>query len=252
MEPLKSVTLGAMGSLLRKLDELARTEDAARQLQDDLDIISTNLSKLSMAEEPSITANYWMKDVRELSYDMEDCVDQFFLADDSDAKMAWINNLLGFRSRLDEVRERYDRYNLEYGLSHPTTTVRRRFQTMYRELHVGMAAPINRLRQLIEPKSNDENDLQLKVISILGVEGVGKSMLAQNMWRDFEGQFEYRAFVQTAKMPDMKIILHSILSQICLQQTPEACSVPNLIHDIRKHLQDKRFVFGAVHCLLLS
>lgn len=50
--------------------------------------------------------------------------------------------------------------------------------------------------------------------------------------------------MQTAKKPDMRMILRSILSQIHQQQSPEAYKVPDLIHDIRKHLQDKRFLLA--------
>ncbi|CAO2151150.1 unnamed protein product [Urochloa humidicola] len=204
-----------MGSLLRKLDELARTEDRMRHLRDDLSSINTKLVKLSQVDNPSLTVNYWMKDVRELSYDMEDCVDQLILADDTDTKMVWIENLLGFKNRVAEARERYDRFNLEYGLSNHTTTLNHHFGMVSREpspvIPVGMEGPTNELRRLVEPNNNDQNDLKLK------------------------------AFVRTAKKPDIRMILISILSQIYPQKRPEACQVPDLIRDIKKHLKDKRY-----------
>jgi hypothetical protein len=95
MERLKSASLGAMGSLLRKLDEqLVPTERRVGGLGNDLGIISAMLQKLSELEKPSLSVNYWMKDVREISYDMEDCVDQFIHAEGTDTKTVWIHNLL--------------------------------------------------------------------------------------------------------------------------------------------------------------
>jgi len=254
MEGLKSASMGAMGSLLMKLDELLLKHQSltilAPQLRDDLGSISTNLAKLSELEDPSlITMNYWMKDVRELSYDMEDYVDQFIYGDDStDTKMEWVNDIfLGFKTRLDELIERYNRYKLaEFSLNHPTTTIRHSVRMVYGEHRPVVLVPddmesrTNELRRLMEPKSHEASDLQLKVVSLLGDEGVGKSTLSQKLWCELGGQFECRAFVRTAKKPDMRRILRSILSQIHQQKPPQACEVPHLIHEIRKHLKDKR------------
>jgi hypothetical protein len=66
-------------------------------------------------------------------------------------------------------------------------------------------------------------------------------MLSQKVRCEVGGQFECRAFVQTARKPDIMMILRSILSQIRKQQPPKSCEVANLIHNTRKHLQDKRF-----------
>jgi len=252
MECLKSASMGAMGSLLMKLDELLLKEQTLTilpQLRDDLGSIRINLAYLSELEDPSLTMNYWMKDVRALSYDMEDCVDQFIYGDDStDAKIEWIDDILGFKSRVDELIERYGRYKLaEFSLHHPTTTVRHSVRMVYGEHRPVVLVPdvmesrTNELRLLLEPKSDDTSDQQLKVVSILGDEGVGKSTLSQKLWCELGGQFECRAFVRTAKKPDMRRILRSILSQIHQQKPPQACQVPHLIQDIRKHLKNKRY-----------
>lgn len=154
MEGLNSASHGAMASLLRKLDELARVEDRASHIRDDLRNIYTKMAKLSEVDDPSLTINYWVKDVRELSYDMEDCVDQFVHTDEADAKTAWMDDLLEFKTRVEEVRERYDRYRLEYGLSHPTATCSHRFRMVYRGpiRTVGMEIPTIELRRLLKPK----------------------------------------------------------------------------------------------------
>lgn len=245
--------MGAMSSLLRKLDELLLKHQSltmARHLRDVLGSISTNLAKLSELDDPSLTMNYWMKDVRELFYDMEDCVDQFIYGDDTDAKIEWINDIfLGFKTRVDELIERYGRYKFaEFSFNHPTTTVRHCVRMVYGEprpvVPVVMESRTNELPWIMELKIHEASDPQLKVVSILGDEGVGKSTPSQKLWCELGGQFECRAFVQTAKKPDMRRILRSILSQIHQQKPPQAYQVPHLIHDIRKHLKDKRFYLG--------
>uniref|UniRef100_K4A162 Uncharacterized protein n=1 Tax=Setaria italica TaxID=4555 RepID=K4A162_SETIT len=93
---------------------------------------------------------------------------------------------------------------------------------------IGMEGPKTELVRCLKPEGGDVEERQLKVVSILGVEGVGKSTLAQELW--------------PSKKPNMRRILRSILLQVRPnQQPPEACQVPNLIRNITKHLQDKRY-----------
>ncbi|TVU24319.1 hypothetical protein EJB05_26750, partial [Eragrostis curvula] len=178
-EALSSASLGAMGSLLEKLDNLLPTENGAdsfRQLREDVGSISTKLVKLSGVQDPPLTVSYWIKDVRQLSYDMEDCVDQFIHAK-ADTKMDLIDVILGFRTRAEEVRERYNRFNLGYFLSRPTNTVvSHHLQTVYWEhkfvITVGMEGPRNEVTGWLQSNGDDEKELQLGVVSVLGVDGV--------------------------------------------------------------------------------
>uniref|UniRef100_A0A0E0BGW1 NB-ARC domain-containing protein n=1 Tax=Oryza glumipatula TaxID=40148 RepID=A0A0E0BGW1_9ORYZ len=183
---LFSSSLGAMGSLLGRFDELLHIEQrqSIQKLSIDLSVINTQLVKLSEARNHSLTAAYWMNDVRELSYDLEDCID---LLIDAKADKDLINKILGFQSRVDEVTERYHRYKLD-------STIR-----------------------------------------------VGKSTLAQKIWHKHRGQFECRAFVQIAKIPDMRRIFRNILSQVRPRESTNACQVHDLIDDLKEYLLDRRY-----------
>lgn len=253
MAARKSALLGAMGSLLRKLDALLHTKEGVpniiRQLTEDvISSIGTKLVELSEVHDPPLTVNYWMKEARELSYDIEDCVDKFVHAD-SDAKMAWIDEISGLMTRVEEVVERYHRFKLADVHSRPTVTnaaashhLRMAYlQDANHVEPVGMEGPKNEILGLLKPKANDENELQLKVIAILGVEGIGKSTLAQELWRVLVEEFECHALVRASKKPDMRMILRSILLQVRPHHQPEAYEVPHLIHSISMHLQDKRY-----------
>jgi len=202
--------------------------------------------------------NYWMKEVRELSYDMEDSVDQFVLADsESDARMAFADEISGFGTRVEEVIERYHRYKLGYVLRCPTVTnaaafprLRRASEDINRVALVGIECQINELLRWLKPN----NGRELKVVSILGVDqGVGRSTLAQKLWRESETEFgTCRAFVLMARKPDIRMTLGSILSQIRPLEAPGDYTVPYLTHDIRTHLQDKRLLLGPTRCLICS
>jgi adenylate kinase len=94
------------------------------------------------------------------------------------------------------------------------------------------------MNQLAAWLTNGEE--QLKVVSIVGVGGIGKTTLAQKMWDKLHGQFECSAFAQTAQKPDMRGVIRSILSQVRRYQPPDPGEMHHLIRDLREYLQDKR------------
>uniref|UniRef100_A0A0E0MDZ9 NB-ARC domain-containing protein n=1 Tax=Oryza punctata TaxID=4537 RepID=A0A0E0MDZ9_ORYPU len=246
MDAPVSSSLGAMSPLLGKLDELflaTSTAPSIQQIRTDLGITSTRLVELSMVEAPSLAAKYWMKDARELSYDMEDCLDQLAAGCELEAT-DWIDRIAGFRSRVEEANRRYERYNLDSILCSTNIPIDHRLKPAVVDddgkqpaiEYVGMEGPMDELHRWLTDDAQE-----LKVVSIVGVGGVGKSTFAQKLWRKLGGQFDCRAFVHTAKKPDMRRILRSILSQVRPRQEPEACEVHNLIEDLRNHLLDKRY-----------
>ena len=83
---------------------------------------------------------------------------------------------------------------------------------------------------------------QLKVVSIVGVGGLGKTTLANVMYQQLKGQFECNAFVPVSLKPDMKRILSSILRQVSEQSymSIETWDVVELINRIRQVLENKR------------
>lgn len=234
MEAPISASLGAMGSLLRKLKEL-KNPPTIHQLIADLSVLQDRLEKLSKVRDPSLTVIYWMKEVCELSYDMEDYIDLLVNAD-SGAKMGWDDTISGFLTRVKEANERWGIYNLDPGSSPINMSV---------DL-VGMDGPRNKILGWM----TEDEDENLKVLCILGAEGIGKTKLAEELWRELEGKFECRAFVHTGKKPDIRMILRNILSQVRpFQPVVVPRAVTNLIDDVKNYLKNSRFASSTTYSI---
>ncbi|VAI80003.1 unnamed protein product [Triticum turgidum subsp. durum] len=268
LSPVSS-SLGAMGSLPRKLDELLATGhwalrgaamDGIGHLAADLHELQSLLLSLSNAQDPPVAAGCWMKEVRELSYDVEDCADRFVNAAETRRRPArrnasvarlkinrlprrrrwlpWINSrVLEFRTRAQEASERYWRYQFDDCASGPEYSPATG-RTVCAEPgdHVGMEGPVGELH-----RSLTDGEEQLKVVAIVGVAGIGKTTLALKLLGKLQGQFECVAFVRTAQKPNMRGIISSILSQVRPHQLPDPADMHHLIRDLKEHLQDKRY-----------
>ncbi|XP_037423906.1 disease resistance protein RGA5-like [Triticum dicoccoides] len=86
MNASTSVSLGAMRPLLKKLDMMLGphgckltkgVNDRSQLLRDDLEEIGSYLEDMLEVEDPPLAAQCWTKEARELSYDIQDCIDNF-------------------------------------------------------------------------------------------------------------------------------------------------------------------------------
>jgi hypothetical protein len=239
-------------------------------LKAELESMQAFLERMSDAEEePDRQAKCWAKEVRELSYEMEDSVDDFMLCvghesnstpqgfkgfiDKSINLLTSINTrhriakeFRGLKSRVMEVSERRMRYKIDGNVPKPSnTSIDLRLLALYGETAsiVGIDGPRDELIQLIM----DEEDVfaqERKVLSIVGFGGLGKTTLASQIYRKLEGQFQRRAFVSVSQKPNIRKILENILSQagyVAPKETNmEMWDNAELISTLRKFLRDKR------------
>ncbi|KAM3206096.1 hypothetical protein ACQJBY_061650 [Aegilops geniculata] len=284
MDASFGVSLGAMRPLLKKLDMMLGphgckltkgVNDRSQLLKDDLEEIAAYLEDLLEVEDPPMTAKCWMKEARELSYDIQDCIDNFVppesLGYKSDHKMThvkipkrlkwqkqieyaapdvsghviskiirvdviraprklkWYQQMVEkvseFRIYAREVIRRYERYQLHCC----STSAARRFSA------IGPIMPMpplpcektcsglvidGRMSMFINSLANNE-DQQLKVVSIHGFGCLGKTMLAKVLYNKIGRKFHCRAFVRVSKKPDMKRLFRDMLSQFQRKQ-PQA------------------------------
>ncbi|KAL6907793.1 hypothetical protein ACP4OV_001963 [Aristida adscensionis] len=273
-----SASLGTMGSLLQKLDKLL-LEASSRQhlksvvarmqlLREDLEELGAYLEDLSEVEDPPPTAKCWMKEVRELSYDMDDYINSFRWPGRSATvnkampickinrvqincfpkKMRFVRHkgmtdtiISKFRIRAQQAIERHERYELD------CHTFRRRYAPVGPMLPTPYEEDASlvidaRTREFIDSLAKDAGDEQLKVVSILGSGGIGKTTLVRLLYKNLRRRFHCQAFVRMNRKPSIKTVLHDVLTQVQRQQAHDACQDLDLIRKIRKHLQDKRYL----------
>ncbi|CAD6257451.1 unnamed protein product [Miscanthus lutarioriparius] len=258
---MMSSSLGAMGPLLSNLQTLMVSPEhqlpnplmeEIELLKQDLETINTCLINLSRSESPNRMAMHWMNEVRDLSYDMQDYIDSMMHPNKmSDYQMN--QNILSvvkkFRSLVKQASERHESYELWRWASNPSYSMASNGQDPVltpngkaKQL-VGIGESTDKLIKLLNTDSNDAGAQgHLKVVSILGPAGVGKSTLAKEVYREIGARFECLAFVRVSRMPDTRRLLRSIISQVqCHQRPLYGRSVQDLIDNLREHLQQKRY-----------
>lgn len=282
--PATSASLGAMGLLLEKLEVLLgdsghplwllkRAKSGVQHLKVDLEEISTYLELLSEVVDPPLTAKCWMKEARELSYDIEDYIDRFarygrgansiktrfvFLRSKTGiSKIAGLprklkrrkggaaDTILEFRIRAEAAIERFERYYRLHCRSSSRTYAlvpgRRMLNPAAPPQHEGFDLVIDdRVIEFIESLANDADEHR-KVVSIVGSGGIGKTTLAGVLYNKLKGQFDCRAFVGMTRNPDVKTLLRHILRQVQRRHTYDEGQDLDLTGEISKYLQDKRY-----------
>lgn len=277
-----SASTGVMNSLLGKLSALLEKEYAKYKnfksdvqfLRNELSSMSAVLQKYSMLEEPDVQVKVWMKEVRELAYDIEDCIDTFMIHAEhqpdepsgikgfvrknirkvkklaSHLKIA--NEIQELKKLVVDASERRARYKLDETLSITSdVTIDPRIPAFYAEASglVGIDPPTDKIiHMLMEEQGGSVLAQQLKVVSIVGFGGLGKTTLANQVYHKIKGEFDCTAIVSLSQRPNVKKILKDILHMV--EDNPSGAGKAkqklddelHIIHLIRKFLQEKRYL----------
>lgn len=268
-----SVSLGVVRSLPAKLERLLSPEtdsglrlrkgekNQIRLLKEHLqELMDKYLMEPSDVEAPASTVRCWVKEVRELSYDIDDFLDELAhglhsaaaAQKDLRGKVArlreglsrsrWVSHeTTRFRARLEEATQRHKRYILDNRQIKATRSDSD--EPPLRPVHgveaAGLVGIDSSMEKLGEWLTGD-GEQQLRVVSIVGHGGVGKTTLAKELYCKLRRQFECRAFARSSQKPDMRRLLTSILLQVRPQRLPDDTELGDLIGTIRAHLQHKK------------
>lgn len=272
--------LGKLSALLGdKYKRFKGVRKDIKSLTHELAAMDAFLLKMSEEEDPDVQDKLWMNEVRELSYDVEDAIDDFILCvDDKDTKpdgfMEKINNLLGkmkahrqigskmedLKKQAIEVGERNARYankschafcnhsnkSCDAFSKNANATVDPRALAIFE--HVSELVGINKpkaelIKLLTENNGCGSVQAQPKMVSIVGPGGMGKTTLANQAYQQLRGQFECQAFLSVSRKPDITNILRTILSKLSCQRyadTKEG-SIQELISKTSAYLAEKRY-----------
>ncbi|KAF6987434.1 LOW QUALITY PROTEIN: hypothetical protein CFC21_005084 [Triticum aestivum] len=276
MAPVVTAALGALGPLLAKLanllaNECGRLKMVRREiwsLKAELAGMHGALTKYTRLENPDEQVKIWVSLVRELSYDT-DCFDKFIHqlgdggGDDGGfkeifRKMARRLKTLGARHgiasqiddlklRIKQVKELKTSYKLDDVASSTTghATVDPRLAALFaEEAHlVGIDGPRDDLAKWM---MEEENKQRRRVLSIVGFGGLGKTTLANEVYRKIQGHFDCHALVSVSQKPDTKKIIKDLISYMSCNaeftKDLESWDEQKSIGKLRELLQDKRYL----------
>ncbi|CAD6257532.1 unnamed protein product [Miscanthus lutarioriparius] len=257
--------IGKLAAMLTEKYKLAKdVERGIRFLQEELSSMDAVLKMLAEKDDDQIDprAKDWRSKVRELSYDIEDCIDRFMLNHSQGGSkanfvrkaMRKVKTLFKDGGIAEEIRElkslvseqsergkRYSDFNQCLTASAQPVLLDPRAPALFQEASdlVGIDAPREEIIRLLKCEEK-----QHKVVSIYGIGGQGKTTLAMEVYHKITEAFDCRAFVSVSQTPDMKRLLRDILSQISksdFHQSQMLETVEQLIRTVKECLKDKRY-----------
>nr|QZA87369.1 stem rust resistance protein CC-NB-LRR [x Triticosecale sp. Coorong] len=275
---LVTVATGVLKPVLGKLatllgDEYKRFKGVRKEIRSlthELAAMEAFLLKMSEEEEdPDVQDKVWMNEVRELSYDMEDAIDDFMQSiGDKDEKpdgftekiKATLGKLGNMKARhrigkeihdlkkqIIEVGDRNARYKgREIFSKAVNATVDPRALAIFEHASklVGIDEPKAELIKLLTDEDGvASTQEQVKMVCIVGSGGMGKTTLANQVYQEMKEEFKFKAFISVSRNPDMMNILRTLLSEIGCQDYAhtEAGSIQQLISKITDYLAEKRY-----------
>ncbi|EAY73858.1 hypothetical protein OsI_01736 [Oryza sativa Indica Group] len=251
-------------------------------LQSELGTMNAALLRCESLESPDVQTRAWVAQVRDLAYDIEDWIDLFAHRVDGGAAaspgaaaatssssssggfLSWVRccvnkvttlparhviatELQELKNRVIELSEQRKRYRFDPPARHAggrsgVAAVDPRLVALYADTSslVGLDAPVKKVSEMVV----DDGTTGLKVVSISGMPGAGKTTLATAVLRRLkeENKFHCSAFVSVGQKPDIVgKTLKGILSQIGNGYAGGE-DIGRLIGMLRDELKDKRYL----------
>ncbi|KAL6908222.1 hypothetical protein ACP4OV_002392 [Aristida adscensionis] len=269
------VVLGALQSLLPKLTDLLigeynlqkEVKGGIRFLKSELESMQGALEKISETPVDQLDKQdkIWAREVRELSYDIEDKIDIFrveVLGSEPAKQQGFMNfidktirslkkpksqrkivvDIREIKCRVQEVAKRRDRYKIDSVVAQPIRVDPRalvRYENVTKL--VGIDEARDEVIKILMTKGNEVSKQPDKVVSIVGFGGLGKTTLANLVYQELKPKvelFDCSAFLSVSQTPDTDKLLKDMFYQLAGYSTTSI----NVIVELRKFLEKKRYL----------
>ncbi|XP_066336209.1 disease resistance protein Pik-2-like isoform X2 [Miscanthus floridulus] len=275
--------LGSLAPKLAKLlhDEYKLQKGVKKQVESlsrELDSIYAFLHKVSDVpwDQLDEQVKLWAREVREASYDMEDVLDTFLVrvdggksnSDSSSLKLAMTKlgelfckakarrdiaaKIKEITKRLEEVANNRQKYKLDEIMCKPlvtTSTIDPRLKAMYKEVTqlIGVDKSSDELMSMLNQsqQDHDASNKKMKMVSVVGVGGLGKTTLAKAVYDKLKPQYDCGAFISIGRDHDLVKVFKDILFHLDSENHKDIHNtergVELLIHQLREFLKKKRY-----------
>ncbi|KAI5004828.1 hypothetical protein ZWY2020_032071 [Hordeum vulgare] len=278
------VVTGAMGALIPKLFQLLNEEyNLQKGVKQDVKFLTKELPSMHEAlrkvadvprDQLDKQVKIWADEVRELSYVMEDVVDSFLASVEGSQPAANSNklkellkkmgNLLpkgktrrkiakkikDIKIQVKEVADRRDRYGVNdavANLAAAPTPVDPRLLALFKEQKdlVGIDAARDEITKKLTDGDGDVAKQKLKILSIFGIGGLGKTTVAKVVHQKLQAKFMLKAFVSVGQKPDVKKVLRDIFLELDKEgyrkSNAQMLDEKQLIVELQELLENKRY-----------
>ncbi|VAI52575.1 unnamed protein product [Triticum turgidum subsp. durum] len=259
-----------------------RLKKGIKDLKDELLVIQAALLKVSDVplDQLDPLVKIWANDVRDLSCAVVDSLDSFMVRVEGveptkphafygfikktckkgtklKIRRKRANNIKDVKIQVRKVKERYDRYKDVIGNNtNPRTEVDPRLLAMYTKVSDlgGIEKLMDELTERL-CKGDDPSGEKLKVVSIVGFGGLGKTTPAQVVYDKLKNSFDCGVFVSVGQSPDIKKVLRDILLELHRKLYKASATMDEwqLINQLQTFLVGKRYAFlpyaSAMHAL---
>ncbi|CAD6252441.1 unnamed protein product [Miscanthus lutarioriparius] len=282
---------GAVGSIITKLGELLHGEyklqkglpEQIEYLKIELESAHTALRNLGETppEQLGPQVRLWAREVREVSYDMEDILDAFLVdvvegaaPAETKSKKVLLKRLMkkmarllrkskachdiagaieDMKKRLQEVSGRRDRYSIPVAVPSPATKLDPRLVDMHKEAAqiIGIERTRAELIAMLLSSTHGHGDAgasssnnRTKIVSVVGAGGLGKTTLAKAVYDELSTGYDCRAFVSVGRNPDLVQVFTSIFLLLDEKKYKTIHGVKDLqllIGKLREFLEKERY-----------